>query len=168
MCLICGKQFQSTSDLRDHAVRHVQTGSDNTPNLFEENRKYFEKVEKEHKTVIKTEPCDDIEYTTERVYSPDNEAQVMIKADPDEFDSMGEFNDSEDSISNTNEAFNGGNVGAMWDDVYRMIQAYDNDSNIKDETTTNRDRFTNILNRANAEVNKAVDGNSAWEQKIQQ
>ena len=46
----------------------------------------------------------------EPVYSRGNEALAMIKDDPEQFDNIGKFNDSEDSMSNTNEDLR----AAMW------------------------------------------------------
>ena len=115
----------------------MPTSSGSGHNMFEENLKFLERQEAAQKSIVKMEPLDEI-YDPELDETPENQhkkilAVASIKADPDMLGNVSD-NDhaSEDSVCSTNEAFKDSNVGPLWDDVYKLIQAYDDDTSIND------------------------------------
>ena len=166
MCLICGRVFPSVQKLREHVITHVQQSpKENTQNLFEKNLRDLEKAPK---TVIKTEPCDENDESLTGIKlqrDTENLAKTQIKPDPEEFGDTGELGDF---VNSTNEAFHGRNVGSLWDDVYKMIQSYDDGINTNDDDNkaANRGRFANIL-MGRTEANKTTADGSEWAQNVQ-
>ena len=140
--MICYQPFPNIEQLKEHVLTAhtvVPSSSGSGHNMFEENLKFLERQEAAQKSIVKMEPLDEI-YDPELDETPENQhkkilAVANIKADPDMLGNVSD-NDhaSEDSVCSTNEAFRDSNVGPLWDDVYKLIQAYDNDTSINDSS----------------------------------
>ena len=120
------------------------------------------------------EPLDEI-YDPELDETPENQhkkilAVASIKADPDMLGNVSD-NDhaSEDSVCSTNEAFKDSNVGPLWDDVYKLIQAYDDDTSINDRSRSTRAKLSSggEGHKHKKRQSAASVAESDWEQDLE-